>query len=227
MPLNYLLLLLPSHLFALLPFLSPDRFRFQKLVQMSRPIQVLRAFKVAFIGPADTGKTSVINRFHEGDFSLCLGSTVGASFVTDDVRTVHGVVMLNIWDTAGQERYKSLIPMYCRGADVLVVVYDVSIKESFGESQEWYTQFRENAGGRMRDVYYVGNKADLTWDEAEVDAAREYAASIGAEHSNTSAKTGEGITELFQRIAEKLIARPQQERPRIELAGAKQKSCRC
>jgi Ras-related protein Rab-5C len=174
---------------------------------MDRTGADMGAFKVAFIGPCGCGKTSIINRFHEGEFTARVDPTVGASFVTHDVPTTQGVVSLNIWDTAGQERYKSLVPMYCRNASALIVVYDLSIKESFDEAKLWCERFRSVDGDLSNDVYYVGNKTDLPFDEALVDMARDYATSIGAQYFETSARTGEGITELFQKIAEALTAK--------------------
>jgi Ras-related protein Rab-5C len=186
-------------------------------------------YKIAFIGPPDTGKTSIINRLHENQFLQGFGPTVGASFLSHDVETAHGTVALNIWDTAGQERYKSLIPMYSRNAVVLIVVYDVSAYNTFEDSKVWCERFRAKDGDETQDVYYVGNKIDLLHDKGHVETARNYADSIGAEYWNTSAKTGEGIPELFCQIAENLIKRPQKERVggARKMAGSGQRSCRC
>jgi Ras-related protein Rab-5C len=169
------------------------------------------AYKIAFIGPCGSGKTSIINRFHEKEFSQRADPTVGASFVTHDVATPQGVISLNIWDTAGQERYKSLVPMYCRSAVALIVVYDVTGKESFEESKQWCEKFRTPDGPGAQGVYYVGNKTDLQYDEADLDGARDYAASVGAAFFETSAKTGEGIDALFQAIAANLAAKRRHE----------------
>jgi Ras-related protein Rab-5C len=172
-------------------------------MSVERP-QESGAFKIAFVGPAACGKTSIINRYHEGEFSSKVEGTVGASFVTHEVQTPQGTISLNIWDTAGQDRYRSLVPMYCRNAVALVVVYDVAVPESFEDSKEWCEKYRCMDPDLAQEVYYVGNKIDLQVDEADLEVAREYAGSIGADYFSTSAKTGEGIQALFRAIAERL-----------------------
>jgi Ras-related protein Rab-5C len=170
-----------------------------------KPPRTGSGFKIAFIGPCGSGKTSIIDRFHEGDYSAETESTIGASFISHDVQTDTGTISLAIWDTAGQERYKSLVPMYCRNAVALVVVYDTSAMESFNESKMWCERFRSSDDSIRQEVYFIGNKIDL---EPAVDEgmARDYAESVHAHYHLTSAKTGQGITALFHAIAERIVA---------------------
>jgi Ras-related protein Rab-5C len=177
---------------------------------MSASQNTIGPFKVAFVGPTGSGKTSIVNRFQEDLFSLCTDATVGATFVSQDVRTPHGIVSLQIWDTAGQEHYRSLGPMYTRGAVALVVVYDVSVEDSLDDAQRWCEQSRARDGDPSQAVYVVGNKIDLLSGAGSTDLGRDYADSIGAYFYPTSAKTGEGIQGLFQGIAEKLVQTPVQ-----------------
>jgi small GTP-binding protein len=178
------------------------------------------AFKVAFIGPCGSGKTSIIHRFHDGSFTTRSDSTIGASFITHDMLTPCGNISLNIWDTAGQERYKSLAPMYCRGSAVLVVVYDVNSVDSFEESKKWCNEFR--TVDVPQDVYYVGNKIDLP-GKVDEGSARDFVASINARFHRTSAQSGEGIQTLFDTIAEGLINRPRSSGDSV-LIGASENS---
>jgi small GTP-binding protein len=157
------------------------------------------AYKIAFLGPCSGGKTSIIHRFHEGEFCINADPTVGANFATQDITTNYGEVSLHIWDTAGQERYKSLVPMYCRNALALIVVFDISSRDSYEESKEWCFRCRSPDIERQ-DIYFVANKIDLSPGIAEEDAA-EFAQSVGAEFFMTSAKTGQGIITLFQAVA--------------------------
>jgi small GTP-binding protein len=161
-----------------------------------------RLFKVAFLGPCGSGKTCIITRFHEGGFSPRTAPTIGASFVTHTMHTAHGSIELNIWDTAGQETYRSIVPLYCRNSQALVIVYDISLNESFIESKIWCEKYRSTED--QQRVYYVANKVDLSFDPGVDKAAREFAESVGAAYFQTSAQTGEGIQALFQTIADQL-----------------------
>jgi Ras-related protein Rab-5C len=144
--------------------------------------------------------------------------------------TDHGNISLNIWDTAGQERYKSLVPMYCRSAVALIVVHDLGSSNSFAESKEWCSRFRNPDCDVIQDIYYVGNKRDLPVLEVREDEVRQYAESIGARYFGTSAKTGEGIQELFQAIADAVASRRQtaaEEIVRLEKRPAEEEGSCC
>jgi small GTP-binding protein len=179
------------------------------------------ASKIAFLGPCSSGKTSIINRFHEGEFCINADPTVGANFVTKDMTTSYGDVSLHIWDTAGQERYRSLVPMYCRNALALVVVFDISSPTSFEESKEWCFRYRSPDVERQA-MYFVGNKIDLEPGISEADAA-EFALSVGADFFMTSAKTGQGIMALFQAVATGLVTKKMAASELI--VAEKQKGC--
>jgi small GTP-binding protein len=158
-------------------------------------------FKVAFIGPCGAGKTSIITRFRENVFSPHTEPTIGASFFCHGVNTEHGTIPLNIWDTAGQERYKNLVPMYCRNAAALVVVYDISSASSFEESKFWCDSYRSPPEAAHQEIYFVANKIDLGAPAVDELTAREYAESVPGHYFLTSATTGQGIEALFQDVA--------------------------
>jgi small GTP-binding protein len=161
----------------------------------------LPTFKVAFIGPCSSGKTSIINRLQSGTFSSRSEPTLAPSFIPHEMVSSSGGVILHIWDTAGQERYRSVIPMYCRGAAALVLVFDITSAESFRECGEWVQRFVQTDTNDAKIVCFVANKTDLH-PEISLDTAEEFATSIHAEFFATSAKTGEQIDVLFQTIAD-------------------------
>jgi len=104
---------------------------------------------------------------------------------------------LNIWDTAGQERYKALTPMYYRGANICIVVYDVTEKKSFEAVQNWIKELRTYLNEQYL-IAIAGNKCDLTDKKVvQTENARSYAQSVGAYFCETSAKTSTNINELF------------------------------
>merc|ERR1719515_442416 len=89
-------------------------------------------FKLVLLGEAAVGKSSLVLRFVKGHFQDYQESTIGAAFLTQTVCFEDITVKFEIWDTAGQERYHSLAPMYYRGAQAAIVVYDITNPDTFG-----------------------------------------------------------------------------------------------
>ena len=113
------------------------------------------------------------------------------------------IVKVQVWDTAGQERYRSITNAYYRGAEGILIVFDVTKKESFESIQNW---INEVTGYTGKDVIMVclGNKNDLKKgiDKNEI---YEFQKKTGLEIINVSAKTGDGVEEAFKHIIELLI----------------------
>merc|ERR1711879_629270 len=104
-------------------------------------------------------------------------------------------------DTAGQERYKSLAPMYYRGAAAAVVVYGITSKESFDAAKSWVVELQSTD----TVIALAGNKSDLDSTRAiERETAQTYAESMGILYMETSAKSGQNVNELFHEIAVRL-----------------------
>lgn len=161
--------------------------------------------KVIIVGDSSVGKSSIVTRYHCHSFCGDHQSTVGASFVTQTIHSRGGKVVVNIWDTAGQEKYRSLVPMYSRNASAAVIVFDQSLPDGFDPVAEWYSSLRANAPEDCR-VVVAGNKSDLP-AAVERDKAFAWAKENGVELAFVSAKTGDGIEELFQTIGELIPAR--------------------
>ncbi|KZT54507.1 hypothetical protein CALCODRAFT_416488, partial [Calocera cornea HHB12733] len=107
------------------------------------------------------GKTSLVRRYTSNTFHPpSTQSTTGAFFVTKKC-TLDGVgVRLQIWDTAGQERFRSMAPMYIRGAHAAVVVYDLTSEQSFEDVRGWIDELKKSTPPSTL-VYVVGSKSDL------------------------------------------------------------------
>jgi small GTP-binding protein len=159
------------------------------------------------IGSLSVGKTSIITRLADRTFDIFQPSTVAAGFIlhVETIGAQH--VAMQIWDTAGQERFRSLAPLIYRKAAAGILVFDLTDRESFRELEIWTQQF-SNVAGKVPYICIVGNKSDLTSDNTVTDAeATEWADQRQFVYCRTSAKTGEGITELFHTIAEEFARR--------------------
>jgi len=165
------------------------------------------SYKLVLLGESAVGKSSIVLRFVRNDFDDYRESTIGAAFLSQTTTLENGQqIKFEIWDTAGQERYKSLAPMYYRSARVAVVVYDITSDASLEKAKAWIKELQRQADPNII-ICLAGNKADLT-DRREVstEAAQNYASEENALFYETSAKSGEGVTEMFNAIAEKLAA---------------------
>jgi len=161
-------------------------------------------FKLVLLGESAVGKSSLVLRFVKGQFLEYQESTIGAAFLTQTVCLNDTTVKFEIWDTAGQERYHSLAPMYYRGAQAAIVVYDITNNESFERAKKWIKELQRQ-GNPSIVIALAGNKLDL--DSKRVvpsSVAREYADENGILFSETSAKTAANVNELFVAIAKKL-----------------------
>ncbi|WAQ99609.1 VPS21-like protein [Mya arenaria] len=158
--------------------------------------------KVVLIGDISVGKTSLALRFTSNTFRDGYQATIGATFISKTTVVDDDVICYQIWDTAGQERYKSLVPMYLRGAHIALVVYDVTDPESFANLGWWLECLKEH-GGVLRAAV-VANKCDLVdevGDLSPVKLAQEH----GLQFVTVSAKTGEHVEELFHRMGVKAV----------------------
>jgi small GTP-binding protein len=167
-------------------------------------------FKVVFLGNASTGKTSLIRRYCDNAFTEDRPPTIGSAFVTRSVLGPAGPVPLQIWDTAGEERYRSLVPMYSRGAAVAVIVFDLSSRESFDAVDAWVRQVHADVSASCR-VVVAANKLDLPTvvPIAEIDR---WASERNCPIVCVSARSGENVAGLFDTVVS-LLPRLLADRP--------------
>ena len=131
-------------------------------------------------------------------------STIGAAFLTQTLTLDDTTVKFEIWDTAGQERYHSLAPMYYRGAQAAIVVYDITNQDTFRRAQNWVRELQRQARPDIV-IALAGNKSDLgNKRTVEYEEAKAYAEENGLLFMETSAKNANNVNEIFLAIARKL-----------------------
>uniref|UniRef100_A0A6I8P2G1 Calcium release activated channel regulator 2A n=1 Tax=Ornithorhynchus anatinus TaxID=9258 RepID=A0A6I8P2G1_ORNAN len=118
-----------------------------------------RLFKIVFVGNSSVGKTSLLRRFCEDRFSPGTAATVGIDYRVKTVSVDNAQVALQLWDTAGQERYRCITQQFFRKADGVIVMYDVTAKQTFTSVRQWLTSVEE-AVGESVPVLLLGNKVD-------------------------------------------------------------------
>jgi len=168
-----------------------------------------KGFKLVLLGDAAVGKSSILMRFLQNKFTDGIETTVGAAFSTKTIETRTRQVKFEIWDTAGQERFKSLAPMYYRGASSAMVVYDQTNMATFERAQEWVRQVMQTAMNPNIVVALVGNKMDMGDQRAvPLETAEAFAEREGLLFQETSAKTGKNVQGVFEMIASHLPDEP-------------------
>lgn len=161
-------------------------------------------FKLVLLGESAVGKSSLVLRFVKGQFHEFQESTIGAAFLTQTLCLDDTTVKFEIWDTAGQERYHSLAPMYYRGAQAAIVVYDITNADSFARAKNWVKELQRQARPDIV-IALAGNKSDLAAKRlVEYEEAQGYAEENGLLFMETSAKNANNVNEIFLAIARKL-----------------------
>jgi small GTP-binding protein len=160
-----------------------------------------RTAKVVVLGRSGVGKTCLAVRLIEGHFDNSEMPTIGAAFRQTELDGVR----LDIWDTAGQERYQAIAPLYYRGANVAVIVYDVTNKESLAKAKEWYTKLQDEdvaSDDGQVVVAIAGNKCDIPAQGRQVSLAEaeQFAADRGFVHIECSAKANINVQNLFGKV---------------------------
>jgi small GTP-binding protein len=161
-----------------------------------------KSYKVILLGTIEVGKTSLIVQFVEKTFTEGKLENFDKK---EKTMTIEGKpVKLVMQDTAGQERFRTLTSSYYRKANAIVIVYDITNKESFDDLSGFIKE--GNRYSERSEKFIVANKKDL--DGTARVIPREHGESLAAEHQlpffEVSAKTGEGVEQLFETVARKL-----------------------
>ena len=161
-------------------------------------------FKVVFIGDQGVGKTSLITRYATSAFKTDYLPTLGANIVAKEVSVEGRIVTLILWDIAGQERFSGVRDKYYNGASIAAVVYDISAHSTLKNVKIWLNDVKSYAPKNI-PVVLVGNKIDLPNRAVTKEEGEELAEEIRAVFLETSAKTGEDVRKLFEKLLGLLI----------------------
>lgn len=168
---------------------------------------LLKKYKIVFLGDQSVGKTSLITRFMYDTFDETYAATIGIDFLSKTMYLEEGkTIRLQLWDTAGQERFRSLIPSYIRDSHVAVICYDITNKKSFDNLDKWIKDVKLERGDDVI-IVLVGNKLDLATDKRQVslEDVEILQNKIGAKFFiETSTKANHNVKLLFKKIAQSL-----------------------
>mmetsp|Transcript_14655 Transcript_14655/g.20919 ORF Transcript_14655/g.20919 Transcript_14655/m.20919 type:complete len:206 (+) Transcript_14655:145-762(+) len=157
--------------------------------------------KLLMIGDSGVGKTCLLLRYANDSFSPTFITTIGIDFKIKNIDIDDKRVKLQIWDTAGQERFRTITTSYFRGAQGIVLVYDVTDRRSFESIRNWISQIQQHADVHVNKIL-VGNKCDML-DEKVVSSeeGQKLAKEFGMEFWESSAKNNVNVEQGFLSIA--------------------------
>ena len=163
------------------------------------------SFKLIVLGDSGVGKTSLSNRQSSGLFTFQMTPTVGTTHMKTIVEVDNQKVELKIWDTAGQEKFASLVSMYARGANVCLLVASFIDPQSIKNLDTWL--FRLHEAGEHPPIIVAINKTDIL--EGAPTTIEDIREEISTKYPNlffVSAKTGDGVSELFACAAQEALS---------------------
>ena len=158
--------------------------------------------KIVIIGDAGTGKTNILSQYINNKFEQDSKATIGVELSCKTFTINNDKITAQLWDTAGQERYKSITKAYFKGALGALVVYDITNKISFENTEKWISDLRNYTNPNI-SIILVGNKNDMEnkREILKVDGENK-AKDLGIPFLETSALNGNNIELVFKTLIE-------------------------
>lgn len=165
------------------------------------------SFKIIMIGPANSGKTSIVRRYVDKKFNDDYKVTVGFDYMNKEITIGKKKINIQLWDTAGTEMFQSLSSSYYRNSCGALVVFDVLDRKSFESLNTWINYYREHRDHNYEElIYLIGNKIDSKDRVISKKEAMDFMEENNLkEYYESSAKKGDNIDNIFNNIAKDLI----------------------
>ncbi len=173
--------------------------------------------KVIFAGDGAVGKTAIVNRFTNGEYGDLYKMTIGTNISVYKNKKNGTEVQLICWDLGGQPRFEVVRSSFYVGAQVVVLVYDITSSGSFKNLANWLEEINRSCNAPYKG-FIIGNKTDLPAELRAVDIneAKSFAEAIGFVYLETSAKDGNGIPELVDMLTDCAFIHPSQKLMELE-----------
>jgi len=185
-------------------------------------------FKYIIIGDPSVGKSNILMKFAHNKFTDEYQATIGVEFGAKNIAFNSQIYRIQIWDTAGQENFRSITRAYYKNSVCALVVYDITSRESFEHVQNWIQDIKDQSPKTVL-IVLVGNKVDLEENRVvSYDEGSEFAVKNGLIFEETSAKSGQGIEEVFLKSAKEIAKKMEENYYDLnsEICGIKKGSIR-
>jgi len=164
-------------------------------------------FKILIIGDSGVGKSCLLLRFSDDIYTESYISTIGVDFKIRNIELDSKIIKLQIWDTAGQERFKTITQSYYRGAHGIIVVYDITDRDTFTNVEQWLNDIERYAQPCV-NKFLVGNKCDIDVKrQIDIEEGKELASRFNMSFIETSAKNTINVADMFQQLSREIKTR--------------------
>jgi len=175
---------------------------------MSKPAIV----RLLTLGDSGAGKSSLLLRYTQNEFSVEYMPTIGIDFRLKTVELRGRTIKVQVWDTAGQERFRTITHNYYRGAHGIALVYDVTHQASFDNIRKWIADVHTYAESTV-NIVLIGNKCDLADrraipTEAGVALAKEYNIQFFETSAKQDIQVQEAFGALVKQVSDRLFGDP-------------------
>ena len=158
--------------------------------------------KLLTLGETEVGKTSIVLRYSDDKFHDNKIATIGIDFKIKIIKKGNEKIKVSIYDTAGQERFKNIVKHYYKGANGVLLIYDITKRDTFEKLEFWLEDLKENSDNLNNlFIYLIGNKNDMEEKrEVSFQEATDFAKDKKLPYIEVSAKTGNNIKKLFDEV---------------------------
>ncbi len=160
--------------------------------------------KGVIIGDPSVGKTSLLHRYTSNEWNPHYIATIGVDVSIFYIEREGRQVKVQVWDTAGQEKFRAIAQSYYRNAHGVMLVFDLTNRESFEHITTWLSDFEVFSASKGQGIplLLVGNKADRTEQIVVTQRAAEaFAEKVQCKYVQCSALSGAGVEDAFKLLA--------------------------
>ena len=160
--------------------------------------------KYIIIGEPSVGKSNLLMKFANNKFTEDYQATIGVEFGAKNITIDDQIFRIQLWYTAGQENFRSITRAYYKNSVCAMLVYDITNRSSFENLQDWLKDIISQSPKTVL-IILLGNKIDLKEKrEVEYEEGEQFAQKNGLIFMETSAKTGEGVEEIFKKSVQEI-----------------------
>ena len=157
--------------------------------------------KILTLGDTDVGKTSIIKRIISNKFTDKMQSTIAIDFSCKTIKFGQNYLKIFLWDTAGQEKFKTIVSNYFNGANGVLLCFDISNRRTFEKLNFWINELKEKLNIDELFMILIGNKKDKENErQISIEESKKFAKENNIPYFEISAKTNEGIEEMFDYV---------------------------
>jgi Ras-related protein Rab-1A len=179
--------------------------------------------KVMLIGDQAVGKSSLMVRYTEDTFYMNMLGTAGIDFKKKIITTDENKIKVTVFDTAGHERFRKINKSYYRNVKGIILVYDITDRQTFENVTVWMNSILENAEkDKLLQLLILGNKFDMIEERnVSTEEGKQVAEKYNALFTETSAKTGENVDSAFNMVIEGILSKENSSIDKVKTSNEK------